>query len=175
MPELYLPESVLAERRAVFAAEITARCEPSALADAYSELLQQVDPALCMVKARQLISPGTPLVPGCYHVLRTNPGAPMSVFPVTDEHGAFVEPTSRVLDRLRAGDLRNRDVYRQVTEAPRRQHEAAERERERDNAERREHLSELVDAYTRTSISTNRDSPWTQNQAGRRGARGRPA
>jgi hypothetical protein len=166
---LYLPPEELARRRREFAHDITMRCEPdNPVANAASELVQQYDRRLCVVKAREHIAPGTPLIPGYYHLLCVNEQAPMSVFAI-HANGAFCEPDSRILEILAAGDLHDPRTLRRFNEAQRRELRDNERDADRADDERKEHLRDLVNAATRTQVSTDRTRPWSQNVAGRRG------
>jgi hypothetical protein len=109
--------------------------------------------------------------PGRWHVVRRNPGAPDTWMPVVGPAGEYVEPTSRIFERLAQGDMW-RDEYGH--RARRRQaHAAAERERRRDldREQRATELRERVAAATQVRISFNPDERWSQNVAGRRGRR----
>lgn len=108
---------------------------------------------------------GTQCRPGFYHVIRRNENAPITVMVVHGEHGEFVEPTSRIFDRLRQGDLWNESSVRARENAERRAAEAADRERAREREARQDELVERVKAATRTQVSMNPDTPWSQNAA----------
>jgi hypothetical protein len=165
---LYLPPEVAAARRREFAQEIDKRCDlADPLARHFTKLLQQINPRLMMVRARELIAPGTPLIPGYYHLLCANDDAPLSVFAV-NENGAYCEPDSRVFERLAAGDLHDPRTMRRYRDMQREAQRADERDAQRADEERREHVRDLVNAATRTQISTDRTRPWTQNASGRR-------
>lgn len=109
--------------------------------------------------------------PGRWHIARHNPGAPMSLIALETDDGGFREPGAWVFDMLAGSDLWDdrvvRDRERKVRdlEAQRDAREARER------AERREELKDRVNAIRRTSVSMNRDTAWSQNAQGRRGAR----
>ena len=167
MTHFYIPASYYAEERRRFEADLHARVildDPRALE--WTARLQAIDGRLLMVKAKDDILPGTPLRAGFYHVLRHNETAPTSVFPVHAD-GAYIEPNSRVIDRLFAGDLSKRDVYAQVTQADHRRDRQVEHDKELHTEQRKHHLRENVNALTRTSVSMNRDRRWTQNASGR--------
>ena len=81
----------------------------------------------------------------------------------------FVEPGAWIFDMLRARDWHNADVIRDRDRAREQAERAAEKRREDDARRMNE---EVLDAYlagTRTFVSMNRDTPWTQSAAGRRG------
>lgn len=116
------------------------------------------------------VDPGEGVVPGRYHWVRYNDAPnPPTVEAIQGDSGEFVEPGHWHIERLRGHDLQNPHVLRMQREAREKERAAKERERERDNAERQDHLRDSYNARFRTSISLNRDTPWTQNAAGRRG------
>lgn len=167
----FLPPQVsraLAQRSRSFRADVLASVvleDSDGLLVEINRQLRARDPRLLLVRAREAVVLGVPMKPGYYHLLRDNSdfGAPMSVTVIEGEHGEFVEPTSRVHQILDAGDLherRNRERYALLERA---EHDRVEREKQRDRAERREHLRDLVDAYTRTTVSMTDVQPWTQN------------
>lgn len=108
---------------------------------------------------------GSPCRPGYWHVLRRNAGAPWSVIVLTDDQGFPVEPTSRVFEKLRQGDLWNHRSQHEQRRLERLSEEAEARRKIRDREDRQGHLEEVVKANTRTQVSMNMDSPWTQNQS----------
>ena len=130
----------------------------------YAAKLNHFDPRLMLVRAREEIVPGLPMKPGYYHLLIDNgPDVPLSVTIIEGADGEFVEPTSRLFEKLMAGDMREQRNLKRFEETARHEREANDRELARDREERRDHLKELVNAYTRTSISMNTARPWTQN------------
>jgi hypothetical protein len=176
---LFLPPSVsreLRERTQSFNAAVRASVydfdpHDSVLAD-FNPVLQQIDPRLLMVRARERIVPGLPMKPGYYHIICDNSdrGAPDTVMIVEGEHGEFTPPTSRVFEKLAAGDMHDRRNVERFERIQREERERNEREQRANREERREHLSELVNAYTRASVAGPGAGLWTQNQAGRRDA-----
>lgn len=171
MPTLYLPPSVVADERQRYAADLLSRVDSDdPVAQRFTVLLRRIDPRLRLVRARERIEPGTPLVPGYYHLLRFNEHAPISVFTLHD-NGAFAEPNSRVFERLAAGDLHDPRVMRELRDAPEQARREAERERNRERVARREELRDRVNAATRAQVSMDDTLPWTQNSQGRRESR----
>jgi hypothetical protein len=85
--------------------------------------------------------------------------------------GGFVEPGSWVFDRLAEQDLWSDRVQRDRRRIRR---EAEEAKRRREEQERRDRDAEVLErwkAVSRAQVSMNRDVPWSQNHAGRRGVR----
>jgi hypothetical protein len=167
---LYLPKSAareLLDRQANFAADVVRSLSVTnddSLMLEFNVKLQNFDPRLMLVRAADTVAAGVPMKPGYYHLLINNgPGIPLSVTVIEGDDGEFCEPTSRVFEKLMAGDMRERRNLERFERIRRGDYDrnAAELERERD--ERREHLRDLVNAYTRTSVSMNADRPWTQN------------
>lgn len=164
---LWLPPEAIAEERRRFAAAVL-RCVTieDTRARECTAALQRIDPRLFMVKAHEKIKPGVPVMPGYYHILRHNENAPLSVFMVHHD-GAYVEPTSRIFDRLAEGDLHDPRVFREMRDLDRKAHEEGERDIARDHEDRRAELRERVNAAVRTQVSMDRTLPWTQNSSGR--------
>jgi hypothetical protein len=167
MAELYLPPRLIAEQRMAHATAIDEGTVDDPLARQFTALLQRISPRLMMVRARDRVPLGCPLTPGYYHVLSRNDDAPITVAPV-HEHGKFVEPDSRLFDRLAAGDLHDPRTLREVNAQQRIEAAAAQRDRDRLNADRQEKLRDVVNAGTRAFISMDRSVPWTQTATARR-------
>jgi hypothetical protein len=164
---LYLPPHVAAEERKRFAAEVAARVDVDQRCVEFTAKLQQIDPHLVMVKARNLIAPGTPLRPGFYHVLRFNEDAPMTIMAV-HENERYVEPDSRLFDVLARGHMTQRRVMDDIEHHDREVERAAQRESARAREDRTEELKDRVNAVSRVQVSMDRSVPWTQNDKGRR-------
>lgn len=129
------------------------------------------DDRLELIFAPPTANPEVGLEPGRYHVLRRNePPTPPSLIPVNDPiTGGFVEPGAWLIEKLRRSDLQNPHVVRAAKDAEERAKKAKERQQQRELEERKEHLRDSFRSRFETSISFNRDTPWTQNAAGRRG------
>lgn len=126
------------------------------------------DPRVFFVRADPGADPESELTPNFYHLIRDNePPTPPSVIPV-EKDGQFAEPGQWFIDRMRAADLQNPRVMRAHREAKRQAELAKQREHERETEERREHLRDAYNARFRTSISLNRDTPWTQTASAKR-------
>lgn len=132
--------------------------------------LKALDPLLAMARALPLAyEPGWSVIPNFYHWVRDNENAPPTVTPITGPDGvSFAEPSSWVLEKLRASDLRDPAVFALLLEGEERYEQEQERaERERDE-ERQGELWERFQAATRTQVLTSTDVRWAQNSAGRR-------
>lgn len=166
---IYLPPRVsreLAERTASFNQDILRSIEIDStdpLLLEYTLKLQAIHPRLLMVRALEHVIPGVPMKPGYYHVLVRSEGAPWSVSVIEGAIGEFVEPTSRVLEKIAAGDMHEQRNLDRFAAHERDEREAEKRDQVRARDERQDHLQELVNAYTRTSVSTTDAIPWTQN------------
>lgn len=134
-------------------------------------LLKEVDPHLELIFAPpNADAPG--LVPGRYHVLRHNPGAPPSLMVVETPEGGFLEPTSRLVDEMRERDMWSAEAERDRKQARARREYEAQKAKEREAEERQAEIAERWAAVSRTFVSLDQSTPWSQNHAGRRG-RGR--
>ena len=171
MSSLWTPSSrdQPAERRQRFEAQLKSMLGGvKETLDYFTDLLKQKDPYLEMVffppTAR---APG--VVPGRFHIMRHNPGAPPSLFPVLAEDGGSRMPTSRHVEQLDEMDLQNPRVRHAREKAERELELAEQRQKQREDEQRWEELCDRYNANFRTSISMNRSTPWSQNAAGRRG------
>jgi hypothetical protein len=121
--------------------------------------------------------------PGRWHLVWPGyNGGPLVLQPLVVDHatgepsvggdGAFVEPGSWVFDRLAEMDLWSDRVQRERRRIRREAEEAKRRREERERADAVDDILERYKAVTRAQVSMNRDTPWSQNHAGRRGAKG---
>lgn len=170
MPGIYLPASVARDaldRQAKFRADVLSSIvldESDPFLREFTLKLQAFDPRLMLVRASETVVPGLPMKPGYYHLLIDNgPGIPLSITVIEGEYGEFCEPTSRLFEKLMAGDMREVRNLTRFARAARDEYAANAKELADDRAERRQHLKELVDAYTRTGVSMTTARPWTQN------------
>lgn len=173
MSSLWLPPSVSREQRQStleYQAEVFRNAQRDATIDYWTRELKKIDERLELIKAND-DAQAVGLIPGFYHVMLVLPDGPPSLLPLVGDHGEFVEPNSRMLDLLREGDLQNPEAMRARRERDERAAAMRVRDREREREARVGHMVEHWKALTETSVSLNRDSPWTQNQAGRRGAK----
>lgn len=115
--------------------------------------------------------PGYPVRAGFYHFLRDNPHAPPTVSAITGADDEWVEPDSGLLRKLQANDLQNPAVLVAIAAEKERAREEEQRDKLRDREVRQDEILERWKAGTRTQVSMNPDVPWTQNAAGRKGAK----
>lgn len=129
--------------------------------------LRRIDPYLELIRA----SPNATalgLVPGAFHVMRNNPGAPPSLMPILDEHGNPRIPDSGVFEELRRNDMwseRSMKEQRRVAAAAERAKKARE---QREHEDRVEEMVERIKAGRDVRVSMSDAAPWTQNVDGRR-------
>jgi hypothetical protein len=140
--------------------------------DYWNAELRKIDHRLEMVWFDETAKEIPGVVPCRYHIIRKNEApSPWSVIPIQTAAGEYVEPDSGVFEMLLRDDMwsasaqRERDRHRRLAEA------AKARQAERETEERQQEIYERVKAARDTFISMSRDTPWTQNAAGRRGAR----
>lgn len=109
------------------------------------------------------------IVPGRYHLVRRNePPTPPSLIPIEGDSGEFVEPGSWHIERMRGSDLQNPQLMHAVRQRKEAAERAKEREKQRDDDERMEHLRDAYKARFSTSVSLNRSTPWSQNVKGKK-------
>jgi hypothetical protein len=174
MARLFLPPNVareLLDERRQFTAAIDRETYKDEVCHEWDRELSRLDPLLEMVRANECFVIGTPLVPGHYHVVRRNPGAPPSVFPVRGPDGEFTHPSGGLLEKLKTMDLQDTRVERMRERMQKSLDERQEREKQQAREERQEEALERWLAVSRAQVSMNADAPWSQNAAGRRGAR----
>lgn len=137
--------------------------------------LRRIDPYLTLERVHANAPDDDPAtIPGYWHIVRHNPGAPDTWEPITGEHGEYVEPTSRIFDKLAEGDMWRDDYGRRARKRQARAAADRERDKERRRAAKALEFNERAAAATQVRISFDRDHRWTQNTAGRRAASERP-
>lgn len=174
MARIFLPPRVareLLEERHQFAGAVERGTYTDRVCEDWTRELRKLDPRLRMRRAYEYYVIGTPLLPGHYHYVRDNEGAPPTVQPITGPDGEWCEPDGSVLEKLKRSDLQNTRVTRDLEAGRLRVELEQEREKERIRAERQDELLQRWQAASRTQVSMNRDTPWHQNAAGKRGAR----
>lgn len=131
--------------------------------------LARIDPDLSLIRAKHgAQAPG--LKPGFWHLMRSTPGAPINLIPLEGPGGEFREPGSWMFDMIRSSDLwdgrvtRDRERKLAAAEDAKRRARLAEREA------RQGEILERWQAASRAQVSMNRDTPWSQSHAGKRGA-----
>jgi hypothetical protein len=129
------------------------------------------DDLLEVVRAPGTVKIDSAMKPNYYVIIRWNEGAPPTVINIEGPNGEFVDLDGNIdaaVRMMHANDMRNPAVRRSFTEAKERARVEAERQKVRDREERLEEMRDRLNAATRTSVSMNRDQPWTQNSSGRR-------
>jgi hypothetical protein len=124
------------------------------------------DDRLEVVRAADTVASTSPLKPGYYAVIRWNEDAPPTVINIEGPDGEFVDLDGHieaVVRMMHNNNMRDREVRERIMRHREEREKAAECEKARDNAERREELRDRLNAATRTSVSMNPDTPWTQN------------
>ncbi len=152
---MWLPPSVsrdLAAETEQQKADVAQAAIRDASMDFWNRELKQLDEHLELIKARDDASVAG-LTPGYWHVMRHNPGGPPSLLPLVGDHGEFVEPTSRMLDLLRSGDLQNERVMRDRRAFDERAAAQRQRDKEQASLDRRADLAERIGSLTNVSVS----------------------
>lgn len=176
MSRLFVPPKVarelLAERQK-YVADLDAACHVDQVCKDWTRELRRLDPLLRMVRAPEYPVVGTPLLPGHYHMIRDNPGAPPSVTPVRGPNGE-VDPPGSLLERLKSMDLQDARVVAAREREQREVQASHDRDVQRHREDRDQNILEKWLAVSRTQISMNDSVPWAQNHQGtkRRGPRG---
>lgn len=135
--------------------------------DHWNAELKQIDPNLRLMQAGERANcPG--VLAGYYHLVRLRePAKPdmLMVQPLRGPNGEFIEPTSQMLDALRAADLQNERVMRDREAAALREEAAKLRAQMREDDCRRDEGVERFMAASRTQVLMSPDVPWSQNQS----------
>ena len=166
MARMWVPPKVerrLVEERNAYTASVESMVDRfRGVMNELNPRLKEIDPHLELIFAPpNVTAPG--LVPGRYHVMRHNPGAPPSLMPLEGPDGEFIEPGSRLLDELRSRDMWSPEAVndRRLEREARERRQAAEKARQ--DELRRDELRERWAAASRAFVSMNMDAPWTQN------------
>jgi hypothetical protein len=104
-------------------------------------------------------------------------GGPASVNPIVGPDGCFVDPSlnaSAIFESLRAMDWWNPQVKRDRERAKDELRKATEKRKQDERDQMTEDIVETYLAKTRAFVSMNRDTPWSQNAAGRKGVKREP-
>lgn len=132
--------------------------------------LRAIDPYLKLVWAPDPLpvdAVGSGLRPGRWHIMRSNPGTVPSFMCIHD-NGEYVDPDSRVFEKLRSQDWWNAEVNRDRKRVEKELEEARERRHAEELKQMDEEVIERYLAGTRTQVSMNTATPWSQNARGRR-------
>jgi len=97
-------------------------------------------------------------------------GGPWSIKPLLGDDGdSYVEPGSWVFDMLRAQDWWNPEVRRDRERAMEELERTKKRREQQEHEDRTQEMLERWMAATRTQVSMNSNSKWSQNVRGKRG------
>lgn len=143
--------------------------------DHWNPELQKIDRNLFLMQASEHADVAG-VIPGFYHLIRLRDSAEntfMMVQPLRGPNDEFVEPSSAMLDALRACDLQNDRVLADIRKQNARTTASAERAKANDDEDRLAEGMERFKAVTRTQVLMSPDVPWSQNNsANARRARG---
>lgn len=175
MSGLILPAGVARDRvlRAKtdrYNADIIARSRTDDVCERFNRELRQIDHRLEM----RYFGDDPNLVgaiPNRYTLVLTPEVGPRTLIVLHGPRGEFMEPTSAVFSKLAEGDLWNGRAKRDREKAMESAERARDRQRQREQDDIHEELKDRHNAATRTWVSMNRDTAWTQNVAGKRGVR----
>lgn len=168
---MWLPPKVsreLVQERARRSADILLEGRTDEICRQFNRELRLIDPYLemlffgadCRVQGA---------VPSRYHLSRRSPDAPATLIAITGPNGEFVEPSSAIFAKLAEGDLWSSNAVRERERMVREAERARDRKRAREAEERQEEIKDRMNAAFRTQVGW--DPKWTQNVAGKRGAR----
>ncbi len=114
--------------------------------------LKAVDPLLELARAMPNADPANGLKPGFWHILRHNPGAPITAEPLEWPDGRPREPGGWMLDMLAQSDLWNERALRDRREVKQRLADAKQRDQQREAEARADELNERLESTQRESI-----------------------
>lgn len=147
--------------------------------DHWNVELKKIDPNLRLVRAYDNATDVAGVMAGFYHLVRLrDPMTPgmLLIVPLRGPSGEFIEPSSGMLDGLRACDLQNERVNRARQADAERTAASIERAAAREEEERIDEGVERYNAAFRTQILTSLDVPYSQtNSATARRDRGQRA
>lgn len=139
--------------------------------DDFNRELARIEPGLRLVwcpDPAPVDAVATGAKPGRWHVMRPNPGAPISLLPIVMPDGGFRQPDSSVFEELRKSDLWSSVNAEERRRARLRAEDARVRREQREREDRAQDALERWKAVSRAQVSMSRDTPWSQNAAGAR-------
>jgi hypothetical protein len=169
---IWLPPKAIrehVEERRAYEQELLAKVEVNSSMDHWNRELRAIDEHLQLIFAPESAHVAG-ITPGRYHVLRTAPGVPPSLFAVTGPNGEFVEPTSQMLEKLRESDLWNEVAGRERAKKERLMAEAKERARVREREDIAEEFRDRFKAKENPGVSFAKTGPWRYRAGARRAA-----
>lgn len=135
--------------------------------DYWNVELAKIDKNLRLMQAGPLAS-AAGVKAGYYHLVRLRDPAEatfMMVQPLHDMQGNFVEPTSQMLDILRAADLQSERVIRDRMAHDERVAASKARALENEHEAAVDHGVEVYKSQTRTQVLMSPDVPYSQNNS----------
>ncbi len=135
----------------------------------FDRQLKDVDPALELVRAKEVVTePG--MTPGFWHVKRNNgPGVIDSYVPITNPDGSFAEPSSGWLERFRADDAWTNGGWDAMVKRWDRRQRDLDAQKERERQDRVQEIAERVKAIGNPGVSMTDAKPWSYRAGARRG------
>lgn len=135
--------------------------------DHWNRALKDIDPNLRLMQAQERAKCAG-VMAGFYHLVRLrDPAKPdhLLVVPLRGPNNEFVEPTSQMLEALRACDLQNERVQRDRDAAFLREEASRLRAQQREEECRRDEGVERFLAASRTQVLLSPDVAWSQNNS----------
>jgi len=128
-----------------------------ATAEYWTRELRKIDPNLALIKANENAQ-AVGLKPGYWHVMRAVDNDVTTLLPVVGDDGEYVEPTGRLLEMVKAGDLQNEQAMRARQEFDRRRAAERERDRLREREERKEEMAERLSSMQNVSVGWRKEA-----------------
>lgn len=128
--------------------------------------LKELDPKLSLVKAGEH-SDLPELMPGYWHVKRSNDGAPDSFLPIATIDGHFKEPDSGTLEWLRRNDLQRPGALHEIYKRQEEEMRAHARKQAQIRTERKDEFYERYRSHANASVSMKKN--WKNKAKGRNG------
>lgn len=121
----------------------------------FNPLLKDIDSRLELVRAPENVTDPA-LKPGYWHILRLEPGNVVTVLPVQQKDGSYMEPGSQMFDDLRSADLWSDRVQKDRKETQRKIKAAQEREKVREREDTTREIVERIRSKENASVGWRR-------------------
>lgn len=171
---LWLPPSArqaARDKRAAYDRAVLNGMALHARLEEWNRDLREIDPHLELVRASVQTSHPA-LVPGFYHLIRHNPGVPVSVLVVGDRDGRLVlghadeplgfrEPDSSLFEEIKKQDLWSDRSTREREKRAREAERQASKRRERERADIVTEVRDRVKATFSPGVSMAQAGPWS--------------
>jgi hypothetical protein len=163
MSTLLLPPDVVREQ--MIDAQMA---ETLAHVEEFNKALREIDPYLELVWVGEKADfPG--LIPGRWHVVRRNPGAPDDYKPIVGPDDEYMDPHSGVFEQLARDDMWRGDAKERRYKLRCQEQAARQRQRDREAEDRRLEFAERLKALTNPGVSFAEAGKWKYRAAARRG------